>query len=84
MLTKHSHFFRNVRENLYNHALDPPGSGSFRKKMRKSETPYGNTWLLLTFLEACDWSGLKFGCITSRGFSKNKTGVTLFHCYWDV
>ena len=76
-------FFEYLRETWCKHALE-------HLEMARSETegcflflPAVSTWLLLTSLKACDWSGHIFGASASPRALPKKTGyVTLFHCSW--
>ena len=67
VLVLRSQFFEYLRETLYKHALKHLEVAFPEKRMGKKGFPYGNTWLLLTSLKACDWSGHIFGASASLG-----------------
>ena len=66
---------RTFARNLVQTSIGAPGSGSSRKKKKKRKKgygiSYGNACLLLTSLQACDWSGHIFGDSASLGSFTN-------------
>ena len=59
--------------NFVQACLGVPESDSFRKNGGREMFPsYGNAWLLLTFLKACDWSGHIFGASARSFTQKNR------------